>query len=70
MNRRTALRILAPSLLLQPSFALGSKPTTKKGWAGGDRNAHKIFGVDWFYTWWHGGNDNPDIVFVPMFKNR
>ena len=70
MNRRTALRILAPSLLLQSSFALGSKPTTKKGWAGGDRNAHKKFGVHWYYTWWHGGNDNPDIEFVPMIKNR
>lgn len=70
MNRRTILRILAPSLLVQPSFGLAAKATSKKGWAGGDVNAHKKFGAHWYYTWWQGGNDNRDIEFVPMIKNR
>lgn len=71
MNRRHALSLLAPSLFTQSGWALSSRQaTTKKGWAGPDRNAHKKFGAHWYYTWWHGENHDPDIEFVPMIKNR
>lgn len=71
MNRRDALRILAPGFLTQSGWALSSdQATEKKGWAGPDVTAHKKFGAHWYYTWWHGGNHNSDIEFVPMIKNR
>lgn len=31
---------------------------------------HRAFGVHWYYTWWHGGNRNDTIEFVPMIKGR
>jgi hypothetical protein len=71
MNRRNLLRALSSSLLLSQTWAAGGKPVTnKKGWAGADRNAHKLFGAHWYYTWWYGENHNSDIEFVPMIKRR
>jgi Glycosyl hydrolase catalytic core len=71
MNRRTALRILAPSLFITPAMSIGaSAPSAKKGWAGGNANLHKLFGAHWYYTWGTGGHDNPEIEFVPMIKGR
>jgi len=71
MKRRHALHILASSLLTHRVTALGAdRSTQKKGWAGGERDAHQLFGAHWYYTWWHGGNHNAEIEFVPMIKNR
>ena len=71
MNRRNAIRLLAPALLTHTLPARDSGASShKKGWAGGDAKAHQLFGAHWYYTWWHGGNQNAEIEFVPMIKNR
>lgn len=66
MTRRSFLAGTA-AMAAGPSLALGSGPGTKKGWAGGDANKHKQFGVHWHYNWTpNRGHPNPE--FVPMIK--
>ncbi|MGE9269893.1 MAG: glycosyl hydrolase, partial [Verrucomicrobiales bacterium] len=53
----------------QPSFASPSKPSTKKGWAGGNRAYHETFGVSWYYNWTPNRSSSP-AEFVPMIKGK
>ncbi len=41
----------------------------KKGWAGGDSNAHFTFGAKWYYNW-TPSSDGGNIEFVPMVKRE
>ncbi|MFT5106978.1 MAG: hypothetical protein ACI8XO_001993 [Verrucomicrobiales bacterium] len=70
MNRRQALAALAAStlstqLLAAPSASGSSK---KKGWAGGNKELHKLFRAKWYYTWSPKTHTNDAIEFVPMIK--
>lgn len=69
MNRRN---FIATSTLASSSslFARSNrKPSTKKGWCGGDARLHQLFGTHWYYNWTPKGPKN-DPNFVPMLKGR
>ncbi|MBK1826921.1 glycosyl hydrolase [Haloferula rosea] len=67
ITRRSFLASSAAALATGPSFALTNKASTKKGWAGGDANKHRQFGVHWHYNWTpNRGHATPE--FVPMIK--
>jgi hypothetical protein len=67
-RRRFLTTCAAAALAPAPLFAEGRGASTKKGWAGGDANHHRLFGARWYYTWWAGGNDSKNASFVPMVK--
>lgn len=50
-----------------PTFAAGSTPSRKKGWAGNNGEFHKKFGAHWYYNWMpNRGPAHPE--YVPMIK--
>lgn len=67
-RRRFLSTCTAAAFAPAPIFAQSRQPSTKKGWAGGDANFHRLFGAHWYYTWWTGGNGSKDAEFVPMLK--
>lgn len=71
LDRRRFLAACAAALSPVPVLAQGQgKPAGKKGWAGGDADMHKLFGIGWYYTWWPGGNESKAASFVPMVKEE
>ena len=72
MNRRNLLASFAATSLTQPLAALGSRDekSAKKGWCGGNVELHKLFDVNWHYTWSPGWKRNKDVEFVPMIKKE
>lgn len=67
-RRRFLSTCTAAAFSPAPLFAQSRQASTKKGWAGGDANFHRLFGAHWYYTWWTGGDGSKDAKFVPMLK--
>lgn len=67
-RRRFLSTCTAAAFAPAPLFAQTRQASTKKGWAGGDANFHRLFGAHWYYTWWVGGNESKDASYVPMVK--
>jgi Glycosyl hydrolase catalytic core len=73
MKRRHFLATCAASMAPLPLLAQQDDykiPSLKKGWAGGDPHMHELFGANWYYTWWPGGDESKKARFMPMVKEE
>ncbi|MDA7922648.1 glycoside hydrolase family protein [Verrucomicrobiales bacterium] len=67
MHRRQFLAATAAGSLPALTKAAGGDES-KKGWAGGSADFHKLFGASWYYNWTPNPGKSKAAEFVPMIK--
>ncbi|MDF1853145.1 MAG: glycoside hydrolase family protein [Verrucomicrobiales bacterium] len=66
MHRRKFLSAAVGSLPILTHAASGDG--SKKGWAGGSADFHKLFRASWYYNWTPNPGSSQSAEFVPMIK--